>query len=235
MANMASGPSRRASNPNSSSMLNDLIPGPITRPIAPIARPTEAGNPGSGSGSPNRRSPSPKGFLGSSALAADDDEVVPVHSSGRRAGSVSVGQGWGGHGVHGQGGMGIGTIGGIGIGVGAPPRSAGPVGAVGSPWGAPASAGFGVPPISTSRLPAPSQTPLSAGGLWGNTAPVDVGINGHSGNGTHVNEPWHPRGAGGTSHAPAFYPGSPFLNGPTGHGQASATGATNGGSTATGS
>jgi len=54
-------------------------PGPIMRPIAPIARPpvgASGGGVSSGYRSPNRRSPSPKGVLGSSALAADDDEVV---------------------------------------------------------------------------------------------------------------------------------------------------------------
>jgi len=52
-------------------------PGPIGPPrsIQPIARPTEQS--GSGSASPIRRSPSPK-ILGSSALATDDDEVVPT-------------------------------------------------------------------------------------------------------------------------------------------------------------
>lgn len=65
-------------------------PTPIAPP-APIARPT--GEPsGSGSGSPVRRSPSPK-VLGSSALAADDDEVVPP--PGRRAPPGVVGQTWG--------------------------------------------------------------------------------------------------------------------------------------------
>jgi hypothetical protein len=73
-------------NPPSHSMLapgsgrrQSLIadPGPIgpPRPIQPIARPTDQS--GSGSASPIRRSPSPK-VLGSSALAADDDEVVPT-------------------------------------------------------------------------------------------------------------------------------------------------------------
>ncbi|GAW09809.1 MFS general substrate transporter [Lentinula edodes] len=90
---------------------------PVT-PIAPIARPSAIINtsststsesaiagpsnslPSSGSGSPVRNSPhprrtsSPKGVLGSSALAADDDEVVPVNK-GRRPGNVNVGQGWG--------------------------------------------------------------------------------------------------------------------------------------------
>ncbi|KAJ3727400.1 salt tolerance down-regulator-domain-containing protein [Lentinula raphanica] len=91
---------------------------PIT-PIAPIARPLALNNssststsdsvnnagasnslPSSGSGSPVRNSPrprrssSPKGVLGSKALAADDDEVVPVVKS-RRPPNVNVGQGWG--------------------------------------------------------------------------------------------------------------------------------------------
>ncbi|THH33340.1 hypothetical protein EUX98_g820 [Antrodiella citrinella] len=66
-------------------------PGPITRPVAPIARP--AGDSGSGSTSPSRRSPSPKGFLGSSALAADDDEVIP--SQPRRVVAPGAAVGWG--------------------------------------------------------------------------------------------------------------------------------------------
>jgi hypothetical protein len=81
------GPSRRASA------------GPVARPIVPIApippiaRPT-AEPPSSGSASP-RRSPSPKGILGSSALIADEDEVItPI---GRRTvpGTVGVvGENW---------------------------------------------------------------------------------------------------------------------------------------------
>lgn len=76
-------------------------PGPITRPIAPIARPTNGINgdhhssssaPGSGGASPSRRSPSPKGVLGSSALAADDDEVVTAPP--RRVVPAPVGQVW---------------------------------------------------------------------------------------------------------------------------------------------
>ncbi|KZT21322.1 hypothetical protein NEOLEDRAFT_763368 [Neolentinus lepideus HHB14362 ss-1] len=83
---LAPGPSRQPSNPD---------PGPITRPVAPIARPAASGdNSGSaGSGSPVRRSPSPKGTLGSSALAADDDEVVTAPS--RRGVNAPVGQVWG--------------------------------------------------------------------------------------------------------------------------------------------
>jgi hypothetical protein len=77
---LAPGPSRRTSV---------LDPGPVARPIAPIARPS-----GDGTSSPSRRSPSPKGVLGSSALTADDDEVVPL--PGRRVAPGAVGQGWGG-------------------------------------------------------------------------------------------------------------------------------------------
>lgn len=78
-------------------------PGPITRPMAPIARPTAGGGNGdasSGSGSPNRRSPSPSRVLGSSALAADDDEVVSAHGPRRAAvigiGTIPIGGGPGG-------------------------------------------------------------------------------------------------------------------------------------------
>jgi hypothetical protein len=106
------GPSRRASIPD---------PGPVARPIAPIARPS-GDAPGSGSGSPNRRSPSPKGVLGSSALAADDDEVVPP--PGRRVVPGAVGQGWGGP---------------------ASPRTAVGDNTMRAPWGAPAPPGFGSP------------------------------------------------------------------------------------------
>ncbi|KAF9239442.1 salt tolerance down-regulator-domain-containing protein [Melanogaster broomeanus] len=98
---LAAGPSRRVSMPEPG-------PGPVARPvsiapiapiappapIAPIARPTTGEASGSGSGSPVRRSPSPKGVLGSSALAADDDEVVPP--PGRRMVPGAVGQELGG-------------------------------------------------------------------------------------------------------------------------------------------
>ncbi|KAG8215173.1 hypothetical protein J3R82DRAFT_8688 [Butyriboletus roseoflavus] len=94
---LAAVPSRKASLPEPG-------PGPVARPvsiapiappapIAPIARPTTGETSGSRSGSPVRRSPSPKGVLGSSALAADDDEVVPP--PGRRTVPGAVGQSWG--------------------------------------------------------------------------------------------------------------------------------------------
>lgn len=93
---LAAGPSRKASLPEPG-------PGPVARPIpiapiappapiAPIARPNTGETSGSRSGSPVRRSPSPKGVLGSSALAADDDEVVPP--PGRRTVPGAVGQSW---------------------------------------------------------------------------------------------------------------------------------------------
>ncbi|KAJ3476919.1 hypothetical protein NLI96_g10824 [Meripilus lineatus] len=67
-------------------------PGPITRPVpAPIARPA-GDSTGSGSTSPSRRSPSPKGVLGSSALLSDEDEVVFANS--RRTVSA-IGPSWG--------------------------------------------------------------------------------------------------------------------------------------------
>jgi hypothetical protein len=83
--------SRRASIPD---------PGPVARPLAPIARPSidssqqqqQPQASGSGSASP-RRSPSPKGVLGSSALIADEDEVIA--QPGRRVVPGAVGQGWG--------------------------------------------------------------------------------------------------------------------------------------------
>ncbi|KZT66786.1 hypothetical protein DAEQUDRAFT_440565 [Daedalea quercina L-15889] len=80
----------------STSRLPAADPGPITRPvapIAPIARPSGDAS-GSGSTSPSRRSPSPKGVLGSSALAADDDEVVQAPNR-RTVAPGPVGGGWG--------------------------------------------------------------------------------------------------------------------------------------------
>jgi hypothetical protein len=100
-------------------------PGPVARPIAPIARPTGEA-PGSGSGSPIRRSPSPKGILGSSALSPDDDEVIAPPT--RRVNPAAVGQGWGNP----------------------SPRSA--IGENRTPWGAPAAPNFTSPrpPVGNS-------------------------------------------------------------------------------------
>lgn len=83
------GSARRAS-------LGILDPGPVARPIAPIARPEPSGPGTTGSNSP-RRSPSPKGVLGSSALIAEEDEVIAPPSR-RGVGPITVGavgQGWG--------------------------------------------------------------------------------------------------------------------------------------------
>ena len=115
-------------------------PGPITRPIAPIARPstaaeTNASGSGSGATSPSRRSPSPKGILGSAALAAEDDEVV--ERPGRR-GAVLTGQSW--HSPRNSV---------IGAGAGAWPS--GPVGTIGVP-----------PPTPSFSSPRPP----SAGAMW---------------------------------------------------------------------
>lgn len=96
-------PSRAVQNPlasptqiiaaSPSGRLSTADPGPVARPIAPIARPTEAS--GSGSTSPSRRSPSPKGVLGSAALMPDDDEVIGAPGGRRSAAPGLAGQGWG--------------------------------------------------------------------------------------------------------------------------------------------
>ena len=127
------GPPQKANpNPAPSSMLapgsgrrQSIIadPGPIgpPRPIQPISRPTEQS--GSGSTSPVRRSPSPK-VLGSSALATDDDEVVPTS---RR--TMANGPAWGAAPV--------------------PPRSSVDLR---GPWGPPPP-GFPIQPPNLSRPP----------------------------------------------------------------------------------
>ncbi|KAI5121483.1 hypothetical protein M0805_003938 [Coniferiporia weirii] len=157
-----SGPTRRMST------AADLGPGPgpITRPIAPIARPmtTVNGDAASGSGSgsggasPSRRSPSPKGVLGSSALAADDDEVVS--GAGRRV--APVGQGW-----H-------------------SPRASV---AAQTPWGnAPPTPGF----PSSPRTLGGGSVGLNMG-LWGQGAPPGPGMPNPNPN-AGLNE-WHPHPA----------------------------------------
>lgn len=173
-------------------------PGPVARPIAPIARPTVSSNNGgggegsSGPGSPNKRSPSPKGVLGSSALVEDDDEVV-ISSNGRR-GPAPIGIGIG----IGPGPIG-GGIGAVGQGWGpASPRSA--VGENRAPWGAPgAPPGFGSPrplgpppPIGSLNTQHHPQQPI--GSLWGNAASATPG---------GMNQEWHPPGN--------YFPG-PFVN-----------------------
>ncbi|KAF7297431.1 Stress response protein NST1 [Mycena indigotica] len=129
-----------------------ISPGPIGRP-APIARPapvsasTQDSGSGSGSASPARRSPSPKGILGSSALLADDDEVVAVPVR-RPVGAGVVGSGAG---AAGWGAPGSGSV-------------------VGPPGRAPPGSGFGLapaftgPPIGAGRAVGPGA------GLWGNNA-----------------------------------------------------------------
>jgi hypothetical protein len=120
---MTSAPPMLPPGPNKRASIGD--PGPVARPIAPIARPTGEA-PGSGSGSPNRRSPSPKGRLGSSALSPDDDEVIAPPT--RRVNPAPVGQSWGNP----------------------SPRSA--IGENRAPWGAPAAPGFVSPrpPVGNS-------------------------------------------------------------------------------------
>lgn len=153
-------------------------PGPITRPMAPIARPsattTTDGTTSSGSGSPSRRSPSPKGVLGSSALAPDDDEVMPK-ASARRVPTANP----------------IGT--GIPI---TPLQSWGPASprTALNPWGAPGANNFS--PSSSRTIPVGTDgnigtqhsgqpsTPVPPGGvesLWANNMPP-----------TPNNEAWHP-------------------------------------------
>ncbi|KAL0573440.1 Stress response protein nst1 [Marasmius crinis-equi] len=165
-------------------------PGPIGRPmasLAPIARPSvsgsgggntgeSSGGPSSGSGSPIRRSPSPKGFLGSSALVADEDEVVTTGPTGRRATTGAI---WGATAT-----------------TTSPPRSAigdrppvwssGPIGAGG---------GGGFP--GGGSIP-----PFGGRGPWGNTHMQNVGIPGnpdwHQPNGAFFQSPFispHPHNA----------------------------------------
>lgn len=154
-------------------------PGPIGRPVlAPIARPSVSGpsngtgEGSSGPGSPIRRSPSPKGVLGSSALVEDGDEVVKVPTS-RRSGTAPMPIGTGVN-------MGIGPIGPGGGWGPASPRSA--VGGDRAPWGAPPGFPRGpigppppVGPLNNQHLP---HSPIQ--GLWGS-----------AGSGSGAQE-WHP-------------------------------------------
>ena len=179
-AGLAPGQGRHASASS-----NDASgPGPITRPMAPIARPTAGGGNGeaasSGSGSPNRRSPSPT-FRGSSALAADDDEVVSAHGP-RRAATIGIGtMPIGG----GPGGQNWGS---------ASPRSAlSEANLRGGPWTAStfSSTRTAIGPNNhLHQLHHPG--PVSPS-LWGNTP----------GNGNGEN--WHPQ-------SPAFFSGPPYIN-----------------------
>ncbi|KAF9074338.1 hypothetical protein BDP27DRAFT_184283 [Rhodocollybia butyracea] len=173
---------------------------PIGPPIAPIARPSNSAStvtsesigagpstsistsvPSSSSNSPirrspARRSPSPKRVLGSKALAAEDDEVVPVSKGvrrgvglGGRSGSVSQGinissMGWGPNSPQRSA-----PVGGmpIGVPIGTPMSSGGPWGPPHlSPVG-PVGMGFHVGPGAMNG-PSGFGPPRSAG-LWGNS------------------------------------------------------------------
>lgn len=162
-------------------------PGPITRPIAPIARPIAGGSgegASSGSGSPNRRSPSPKGILGSSALSPDDDEVVST-AGPRRVGAIG-------------GGMGVGLP---SLQNWAPtsPRPGQP-----APWGSAGPPGFSPSPARPIANPIGTNnhlhhlhhhgvSPIGGGSLWANS-PATNG------------DTWHPQGPGG------FFPGPAYMN-----------------------
>lgn len=205
---LAPGAGRRGSAILNAGTLNDSPvsspvnsgPGPITRPMAPIARPTTTTNEStsSSSGSPNRRSPSPKGTLGSSALAADDDGVVQAVPLRRVGPKAPIG---------------------IGIPLGMPLQSWGPASprsALG-PWGAnnfpPSSAravvpptssiGGGpnssmhIPPIGTPQNASTPAVPSSIGteSMWANT----------SASAASLNDVWHPQGAGAFFHGPSQF------------------------------
>ncbi|KAF9458117.1 salt tolerance down-regulator-domain-containing protein [Collybia nuda] len=174
MLSLAPGQGRRAS-------LLSGDPGPVARPIAPIARPTVAGGtaePGSGPGSPIRRSPSPKGVLGSSALVEDGDEVVRTTIGRRNTAPIGIGIGI-------PIGPGPGSVGAVGQGWGpASPRSA--VGDNRAPWGAPSGPpGFGSPrgpPPPVGPMSNHHPQPIGPGSLWGNATPGGL------------NQDWHPSG-----------------------------------------
>lgn len=163
-------------------------PGPISRPIAPIARPTGlvgADNSSPGSNSPVRRSPSPKGVvLGSSALASVDDEVVPV--TARRSIATTP--------------FGVSSIGGVGIGV-----SGVSVGVIGQPhWGSSSPRGDALarsgPWGSTSGFSA------APGSRPGGLAPIGApGMMNHNHN--HHNNTLHPISGG--HHHPQHPAGGP--------------------------
>lgn len=218
--------------PPSRRMSSAIDPGPITRPIAPIGHIAPIGRPltngdvsqshsssavgtstsssnNSGNVSPIRRSPSPKGVLGSSALAADDDEVVPTTAPSRRSTTHPIaslaplgGSSW--HSPRNSINVSVSNsmVGGIGA-VGVPP----------SPWGAtPPSHSQGFSPSRAAGAPNTASgvgLGMGAGGLWGQPftvgsapsgTPAPGGMVGGSGG---VLGDWHP-------HAP---PGSQFFGG----------------------
>lgn len=163
-------------------------PGPISRPIAPIARPTGlmgTDNSSPGSNSPVRRSPSPKGVvLGSSALASVDDEVVPV--AARRSITTTP--------------FGVSSIGGVGIGVSG-------VGVIGQPhWGSSSPRGDALarsgPWGSTSGF---SAAPGSRPGVVASIGAP--GMMNHNHNHNHHNNTLHPISGG--HHHPQHPAGGP--------------------------
>lgn len=194
---LAPGQGRRSSIPLLSTQSDSPVPGPITRPnIAPIARPTATGvgeTASSGSGSPSRRSPSPKGIFGSSALAADDDEVVSA-TGPRRVGATPIGIGMGLTGPLPGGSHSWGPVG--------TPTAASPRAPI-APWGV---SGFSSPSANRA-IPTPIGSnnhlhqihpgvppPIGNGSLWGNTP-------------TNNGDSWHPQSANG------FFPPAPgFMN-----------------------
>jgi len=188
---LAPGQGRRGSVAVLNTATEATGPGPITRPIAPIARPpggSSAEGASSGSGSPNRRSPSPKGTLGSSALAADDDEVVAGTGPRRVLPGNPIG---------------------MGISVGVPQGQtwgpASPRPAMMTPWG---PAGFSPSPAraapnsigSANHLHQLHQqgvpSPIGSGSLWTN-------------NQTGGGDSWHPQNTPGVG---GFFPGPPYMN-----------------------
>lgn len=155
-ASMLGHPKRSASG--SAIGMMGIDPGPIGRPLAlpsvgPIAPIAPIGRPGivkDMNGSPSqRRSPSPKGVLGSAALIADDDEMlVPPPTSRRLAPlSTAVGSPWSPRSAFGQ------------------PSS--------TPWGPPENAsGFAAPRGSVGNglwgLPVGMTSPNNQAETWGN-------------------------------------------------------------------
>ena len=194
---LAPGAGRRSSSNNIGSTPAPDV-GLIGRPLAPIGRPSTSGtttppsatSTSTGSlstASPVRRSPSPKGVLGSSALAADDDEIV----SDRRVVGGSAG-----------------------VGVGAPPGWRGfgspRAGNIVSPWGPSAQQqqqqqplGFGLGLGARPGPPPPPGPPPLGAQMWGG-AGLGVGVIGAGA----PDPQWHPAAA---NHF--FTAQSPFVHG----------------------
>jgi hypothetical protein len=185
---LAPGQGRRGSIAVLNTATEAAGPGPITRPIAPIARPPggpSAEGASSGSGSPNRRSPSPKGILGSSALAADDDEVVAGTGPRRVMPGNPIG-------------MGIS----VGVPAGQTWGPASPRPAMMTPWG---PSGFSSSPARAAPNSIGSANhfhqqgvppPIGSGSLWTN-------------NQTGGGDSWHPQNTPGVG---GFFPGPAYMN-----------------------